>query len=207
MAHFEDNILLLTDSYKVPSPPSAPRPLFGDTSSAAVASLIALSRPVAGRVAQVTHHRQYPPGTEVVYSYFESRGGATAEVVFFGLQYIIKVRPRASTASATGGVAGAERRRLTCCDQRYFVGIVVTPEKIAQAREMFRLHFSGDATLFNERGPCAPPMRHATRCAPADAGLRENPWADVQGGSTSWTGTVVACRSGFVPCPRDRWFR
>ena len=40
---------------------------------------------------QVTHHMQYPPGTEVVYSYFESRGGKFQEITFFGLQYIIKV--------------------------------------------------------------------------------------------------------------------
>ena len=40
---------------------------------------------------QVTHHLQYPPGTQTVYSYFESRGGKFPETVFFGLQYIIKV--------------------------------------------------------------------------------------------------------------------
>ena len=40
---------------------------------------------------QVTHHFQYPPGTQTVYSYFESRGGKFPETVFFGLQYIIKV--------------------------------------------------------------------------------------------------------------------
>ena len=32
----------------------------------------------------------YPPGTEYVYSYFESRGGKYKEVCFFGLQYFIK---------------------------------------------------------------------------------------------------------------------
>jgi hypothetical protein len=37
-----------------------------------------------------THWRQYPPGTERVYSYFESRGGKWREVVFFGLQYYLK---------------------------------------------------------------------------------------------------------------------
>ena len=41
--------------------------------------------------AQVTHHLQYPPNAEVVYSYFESRGGKFPETVVFGLQYIIKV--------------------------------------------------------------------------------------------------------------------
>ena len=50
----ENNIILLTDSYKV------------------------------------SHHVQYPPKTSYIYSYFESRGGKFDNVVFFGLQYIIK---------------------------------------------------------------------------------------------------------------------
>ena len=39
---------------------------------------------------KVTHHLQYPPGTETVYSYFESRGGVHEDVVFFGLQYFMR---------------------------------------------------------------------------------------------------------------------
>jgi len=39
---------------------------------------------------KLTHWKQYPPGTEYVYSYFESRGGEFPQTVFFGLQYIIK---------------------------------------------------------------------------------------------------------------------
>ena len=39
---------------------------------------------------KVTHWRQYPPGTQSVYSYFESRGGKFHDVVFFGLQYYLK---------------------------------------------------------------------------------------------------------------------
>lgn len=31
---------------------------------------------------KVSHHKQYPPGTEHVYSYFESRGGDFSETVF-----------------------------------------------------------------------------------------------------------------------------
>ena len=45
-----------------------------------------------GLTMQVSHHFQYPPRTEVVYSYFESRGGKFPSVCFFGLQYILKVR-------------------------------------------------------------------------------------------------------------------
>jgi len=38
-----------------------------------------------------THAKQYPPGTEKVFSYFESRlGAAYPETVFFGLQAILK---------------------------------------------------------------------------------------------------------------------
>jgi nicotinamide phosphoribosyltransferase len=39
---------------------------------------------------KVSHAKQYPPGTEHIYSYFESRGGEFDEVVFFGLQYFLK---------------------------------------------------------------------------------------------------------------------
>ncbi len=82
------NILLLTDSYKV------------------------------------SHYRQYPPQTERVYSYFESRGGAYAEIVFFGLQYLLK---------------------------RYLQGAVVTAARIDEAEALFARHF-GDPNLFHRRG-------------------------------------------------------
>ena len=39
---------------------------------------------------KITHWKQYPPGTEKVYSYFESRGGKFDSTVFFGLQYLLK---------------------------------------------------------------------------------------------------------------------
>ena len=39
---------------------------------------------------KTSHFKQYPPGTEKVYSYFESRGGGWKEIVFFGLQYYLK---------------------------------------------------------------------------------------------------------------------
>ena len=37
-----------------------------------------------------THWKQYPPRTETVYSYFESRGGEHDSTLFFGLQYLLK---------------------------------------------------------------------------------------------------------------------
>jgi len=37
-----------------------------------------------------SHHKLYYPGTNKIYSYFESRGGEFKETVFFGLQYFLK---------------------------------------------------------------------------------------------------------------------
>lgn len=83
------NILLLTDSYKV------------------------------------SHHVQYPPKTEKIVSYFESRGGKYDEICFFGLQYLIK---------------------------RYLTGVVVTAEKIREAKEFYQQHFGSNSNIFNEKG-------------------------------------------------------
>jgi nicotinamide phosphoribosyltransferase len=87
-----NNLLLLTDSYKV------------------------------------THWKQYPPGTEKVYSYFESRGPVDNPkwpvVVFFGLQYYLK---------------------------EYLEGQVVTKEKIDEAEAFFKDHF-GSPDMFNRAG-------------------------------------------------------
>jgi nicotinamide phosphoribosyltransferase len=74
---------------------------------------------------KVSHYRQYPQGTTKIYSYLEARkGGEYAEVMFFGLQYLIK---------------------------RYLLGQVVTKAKIDQAEALFTAHF-GDASLFNRAG-------------------------------------------------------
>ncbi len=58
-----------------------------------------------------SHYLQYPPGTENVYSYFESRGDK--DVVFFGLQYYLK---------------------------KYLAGCVVTAQKIREAWSVFQPH-------------------------------------------------------------------
>ena len=72
---------------------------------------------------QVTHHMQYPPKTSVVYSYFESRGGKFDEILFFGLQYILK---------------------------RWLVGSVVTSKNIEEAKDVYHSHFGQD--YFNADG-------------------------------------------------------
>lgn len=73
---------------------------------------------------KLTHHAMYPPGTEKVWSYFESRPGATYdETVFFGLYPI-----------------------LTKLE-----GVVVTAEDVEYAANLAEAHF-GDRSLFNEAG-------------------------------------------------------
>ena len=71
-----------------------------------------------------THWRQYPPGTEKVYSYIESRGGMFEEMVFFGLQYYLK---------------------------RYLEGEVFALPDVDEAEEFCRQHF-GHAGYFNRAG-------------------------------------------------------
>lgn len=39
---------------------------------------------------KASHFLQYPPGTQGMFSYFESRGGKFDKTVFFGLQYLLK---------------------------------------------------------------------------------------------------------------------
>lgn len=82
-----NNIILLTDSYKV------------------------------------SHARQYPPKTQNIYSYFESRGGEFDNCVFFGLQYYLK---------------------------RYLEGVVVTKENINEARDYYDKHLG--IGMMNESG-------------------------------------------------------
>ena len=73
---------------------------------------------------KVSHHKQYPPNTEKIYSYFESRGGFYDYTVFFGLQYFIK---------------------------EYLIGQVVTREKIDEAKELLTGHL-GSETIINLEG-------------------------------------------------------
>ena len=73
---------------------------------------------------KATHWLQYPPGTQGVYSYFESRGGRFDEVVFFGLQYLM---------------------------ERYLAGPIIRREHIEEAAEFYAAHF-GNETLFNRAG-------------------------------------------------------
>ena len=71
-----------------------------------------------------THWKQYPPGIENVYSYFESRGGEFTETSFFGLQYVLK---------------------------NYLEGAVISTKLIDQAEDFYAAHY-GRNDLFNTEG-------------------------------------------------------
>ncbi|XP_056131118.1 nicotinamide phosphoribosyltransferase 2 [Lampris incognitus] len=75
---------------------------------------------------KITHYKQYPPNISKIYSYFECRrkkGSQFNEVVFFGLQYLLK---------------------------KYLTGPVVTEEKIQEAKLFYQMHFKQD--VFDEEG-------------------------------------------------------
>jgi nicotinamide phosphoribosyltransferase len=71
-----------------------------------------------------THWPQYPPKTQKILSYLESRGGQFVYTVFFGLQYILK---------------------------EYLAGFKVQWDDIEQAKKFFAEHYGNDK-LFNESG-------------------------------------------------------
>ena len=74
---------------------------------------------------KVSHHNQFPNGTEYVYSYFETRGGVYNEICFFGLQYIIK---------------------------KHLCGQVITQSMIDDADELYKQHFGTNTNIFNKEG-------------------------------------------------------
>ena len=73
---------------------------------------------------KLTHFRQYPPDTEIVYSYLESRGGFFDKALFCGPQYYL---------------------------QAYLTGQVFTLTDVAGARDFARAHFGNDF-CFNHDG-------------------------------------------------------
>lgn len=81
-----------------------------------------------------THWKQYPPGTEQVYSYLESRGGMFGQTVFFGLQYYLR---------------------------RYLDGSVVTEENVTDAQRFVDQHLGPG--MFNTEGWMHIVRRHGGR--------------------------------------------
>jgi len=74
---------------------------------------------------KTSHWMQYPPGTEFVVSYLESRGGQFAKTRQFGYQYLIK---------------------------NQFAGVVITHEMIDVAKFIIVQHMGGIPEYFNEAG-------------------------------------------------------
>lgn len=62
-----------------------------------------------------THWKQYPPGTEHVYSYLESRGGMFPQTLFFGLQFYLR---------------------------KYLSGVVVNEEDVREAQAFVDKHIA-----------------------------------------------------------------
>src|SRR5215471_8424940 len=69
-----------------------------------------------------THWKQYPPGTEFVYSYLESRGGMFEQTLFFGLQYYLL---------------------------EFLAGSVVTEQDVVEARDFVDRHIGPRVFNFN----------------------------------------------------------
>jgi len=73
---------------------------------------------------KIGQFKQYPPGTQYIYSHLMSRGGQFDNTVFFGLQYILK---------------------------KYLVGKVFTAKDVEAAARFSRAHFGRD-DCFNYTG-------------------------------------------------------
>ncbi|HEY6272267.1 MAG TPA: nicotinate phosphoribosyltransferase [Terriglobales bacterium] len=97
-----------------------------------------------------THWKQYPPGTEFVYSYLESRGGMFHRTVFFGLQYYLK---------------------------RYLSGSVVTEDDVVEAERFVDQHLGSG--LFNRAGWIHIVRRHGGRLPVVIKAVEEGVAVDV----------------------------
>lgn len=98
-----------------------------------------------------THWKQYPPGTEYVYSYLESRGGMFGQVVFFGLQYYLL---------------------------RYLQGTVVSAEDVAEAQRFVDQHLGPG--MFNHKGWMHVVGRHGGRLPVEIKAVEEGSIVDVR---------------------------
>ena len=98
-----------------------------------------------------THWKQYPPGTEFVYSYLESRGGMFGQTLFFGLQYYLK---------------------------EYVSGSVVTEDDVVEAQSFVDQHLGPE--LFNAAGWRHIVTRHGGRLPVVIKAVEEGSVVDVQ---------------------------
>lgn len=98
-----------------------------------------------------THWKQYPPGTQYVYSYLESRGGMFKRTLFFGLQYYLI---------------------------EYLEGVVVGEEDVVEARDFVDLHIGPGA--FNFEGWMHIVRSHGGRLPVVIKAAREGSLVDVR---------------------------
>lgn len=98
-----------------------------------------------------THWKQYPPGTQYVYSYLESRGGMFDQTLFFGLQYYLL---------------------------EYLAGSVVNEEDVLEARSFVDQHIGPG--IFNLEGWMHVVRRHAGRLPVVIKAVREGTLVDVR---------------------------
>src|SRR6516164_6551417 len=98
-----------------------------------------------------THWKQYPPGTEFVYSYLESRGGMFGQTLFFGLQYYL---------------------------EEYLSGSVVNEEDVAEAQSFVDQHLGPG--LFNAAGWMHIVRKHGGRLPVVIKAVEEGSVVDVQ---------------------------
>jgi nicotinamide phosphoribosyltransferase len=99
---------------------------------------------------KLTHWRQYPPGTEFVYSYLESRGGMFGQTLFFGLQYYLK---------------------------EYLSGPVVNQEDVAEAQAFVDQHLGSG--MFNAEGWLHIVRKHGGRLPVVIKAVEEGSVVDV----------------------------
>ena len=93
---------------------------------------------------KLTHFRQYPKDTEIVYSYLESRGGMFSSTLMVGLQYYLK---------------------------SYLSGQYFTLDNVKEARDFAQMHFGNDycfnydgwIRLFEKHKGCLPLRIRAIR--------------------------------------------
>jgi nicotinamide phosphoribosyltransferase len=111
-----------------------------------------------------THWKQYPPGTEYVYSYLESRGGMFGQVVFFGLQYYL---------------------------DRYLSGVVVEQEDVNEAKRFVDEHLGPD--LFNHAGWMHIVRHHAGKLPVSIKAVPEGSVVDVSNVLMTIENTDPAC--------------
>ena len=111
-----------------------------------------------------THWKQYPPGTEFVYSYLESRGGMFDQTLFFGLQYYLL---------------------------EYLCGEVVNEQDVREAQEFVNHHIGPG--MFNFEGWMHIVNKHAGRLPVVIKAVPEGLRVDVHNVLTTIENTDPRC--------------